>query len=347
MRSMPGKRLVGKRDADVHEDARRPRTQPEDVLAELADAAERDDLERHAGGRQSRASARKSSSESSSARARGLRPRASRARSHPARGPAEASALPSVLRRRVEAERGEAQGAAHEVRIERFGTRRRARARSRQTFGRGRNAPGGRSKRIAAGRVRRDADGEIPVRLVARARDEPARHLPLHRRDRRGGSSRLLDRPRVRIGVATLYGRFATRMAGPAQTAPRLEPGAERAAEHVALEDADARVEPRAPRRERAARSGSISTATSAAGAVAPGDGSARRRPARSRGRCRPGPTPRGGDDPLGRLAARQEVLTPALAGPGGRLRRGPSAAHAATACRRVTGTTAREAIKW
>ena len=45
MRSTPGEGLVGKRDADVDEDRRAAAAQPEHVAAELADAAERDDLE--------------------------------------------------------------------------------------------------------------------------------------------------------------------------------------------------------------------------------------------------------------------------------------------------------------
>ena len=144
-----GKRLVGERDADVDENAGAGALEPEDVLAELADAPERDDLERrvHAA-RQPRASSRNCSGDSSSARARGElaesleRPLPVGARTR--RRERVGERLPA----RVEAERRQGERPAGELGLGRRRPRSQLEHAEDETLGRGRNAPGGRSKRI-------------------------------------------------------------------------------------------------------------------------------------------------------------------------------------------------------
>src|SRR5262249_22535482 len=128
-------------------------SQPQKVSAELSEAAQGNDLEGHeerstVESRQStaQAKARKSSSDNSSARACGPFPMAPRATSQFARGASDASALASVFRRDRNPREARRSAAAR-----RRGSSGCSRGESSSTlettFGRGRKAPGGKSKR--------------------------------------------------------------------------------------------------------------------------------------------------------------------------------------------------------
>ena len=320
MRSMPGKRLVGKRDADVHEDARaaaraaRGRCVPNSptppsgtissgaVTRAAAIARERQEvLERQLLGARHAASC----------------PSASSAAPSRARGARGGQRVGERLAARVEPERGEAQRARATQRPARAASSRGVSSRTLEmTFGRGRKAPGGRSKRMRPRRERRGAHGEVSVALRRPAGPRSAARPRAGRSRRSGGSSRGSsmrrgeDRRRRRCTAGSRRGRAGPVAARPpsshsangrSSTSPRKI--ATRASPRELLGRAPRPAADRSRRRRRAAAR-------------------ARERPrqravarARPRGRCRRAPTRAASTMRSAVSGLRQKVLAPALAG--------------------------------
>ena len=181
------------------------------------------------------------------------------------------------------------------------------------TFGRGRKAPGGRSKRMRPRRERRRAHGEVSVVVRRPAARRTAARPPLDGRDRAADRRRLLDgrdEDRRRDVVRQVRDEHARARVQPAP-ASHSPNGRSSTSPWT---DARRRRPPPSSRASASARSGSISTATTPRGARG-------ERP-RQRAVARPdledvssGAEARRVDDALGGLGLREEVLAPALAG--------------------------------
>ena len=326
IRSIPGKLSSGKETPTSTRMLEPPAAQPEDVAAELADAAERNDLERrrHSGAANRWASARKVlERQLLGARARRL-VRALRGPSpSAARGAAEDSALASVLRRALNPSEARHSARRIELRSSRAARAASARGRSRRP-----SAAGGR--RRAAGRR-----GCAPSRARRRA-PRGSRRRRLRGGRRTGARPRAARSPRTarivsgasiaarRMGVAALYGRLATSTAGPSHPAAASHSRKGRCSTSPA--NTNTRSLPTNSSARAAARSGSISTATTARARSAERAGQrpvARGPTSKTMSSC---PTRAASTMRSAVAGAGEKVLSPALAGGRtGPARAGPS----------------------